>query len=395
MSEPSEDVVEIRVDSATRLVSEVLALADCRDLDSQLELPRRRKAFAEEFIGLAIAFGATVDVENTTIDASALTAGILVPGTSIHLRMKRLSWTTALSLVPIVGGLVVTGGVLPLLGAAPLLVQLKDAITRLSDDDKALVVAVTALVRQSGRPVTPQEVQAKLRPGEDEHLHEIGQALERLAAGVLVDPSPDTDLRFEQRMQLKDPGTGSFVDLFTRLLNLQAPIRSSVEGLSAHDDTAATDLLVVIHELEHVTALARPIGFVLSALGLRTLDERNACAKLLSEAVESHDEPNWARAHGPELADRLRDWQRWAISTRCVAETVLPLLEGLALYSEGSLPVSGPGDSPMVSTSSSRSPMTTCATSCRFPITLGGVLQRLARFSASSRRGSHASFEAI
>jgi hypothetical protein len=148
-------------------------------------------------------------------------------------------------------------------------------------------------------------------------------------------------------VQLKDAGGGSSVDLFTRMLKVRAPARSSVPGLATEDQASIADPLVVIHELEHVTALSRPIGWVLTLLVIRTNDERNACAKLINEAVECGDPSTWAAAHNVQLAVRLRDWHRWAISTRYVVEALLPVLEGLALYAEGSLPVAGPVDAPM------------------------------------------------
>jgi hypothetical protein len=134
-----------------------------------------------------IALGATVEIEDETIDASGLpTAKILVGGTRIHVRIRRLSWTTALGLVPIIGGVIATGGLLPLLGAPVLLIQLKDAITHLSETDRALVVTVATLEKSLGRPVTAQEVYDALTR-EEPNCQGVEHSLQRLAKdGVLA-----------------------------------------------------------------------------------------------------------------------------------------------------------------------------------------------------------------
>lgn len=138
-------------------------------------------------------------------------------------------------------------------------------------------------------------------------------------------------------MRLNDSSGDGAVELFTRFLRLQVPVYSAIGGLASDDDDdeASTNLLVIIHEMEHLRVLARPLGWMLTLLAVRALDERNACASLLNEAVNSDNEANWARAHGAELTDRISNWYRWSISTQYLARAVLPLLEGLALYTEG------------------------------------------------------------
>jgi hypothetical protein len=184
----STNEIDLRFDGFGDLVSALLTETNSESLADELDYPGRREAFAEEFIGLTVALGGSVDVAARKIEESDMpTAGYLVPKSRIHIRLKALSWQTAVALVPVIAGIVATGGLLlPLLGATPLLVVLQQAITPLTERDKLLVVAVTTLGRSLGRPVSSAEVRDRLRAADQESLSHIQKALERLAAaGVL------------------------------------------------------------------------------------------------------------------------------------------------------------------------------------------------------------------
>jgi hypothetical protein len=184
----STNEIDLRFDGFGDLVSALLTETNSESLADELDYPGRREAFAEEFIGLTVGLGGSVDVAARKIEESDMpTAGYLVPKSRIHIRLKALSWQTAVALVPVIAGIVATGGLLlPLLGATPLLVVLQQAITPLTERDKLLVVAVTTLGRSLGRPVSSAEVRDRLRAADQESLSHIQKALERLAAaGVL------------------------------------------------------------------------------------------------------------------------------------------------------------------------------------------------------------------
>ena len=142
-------------------------------------------------------------------------------------------------------------------------------------------------------------------------------------------------------MQLNAPNDQGAVDIFTRLVTLRIPVDSTsgVPGqclLSNH--APAEDLLVMLHEFEHVTALSRPLGWLLTGLGLRTIDSHNAYAKLVHELLGTNDD-RVSRRLASDLIRRLWDFETVAIDSIVVVNLLLPLLEGLAIYAEGSLPV--------------------------------------------------------
>lgn len=183
-----EDEIDLQFNGVGDFVSALLADADSENLTYELDYPGRREAFAEEFLALAVGLGGSVDVDAGGIIASDMpAAGYLIPKSRIHIKLRQLSWQTAVALVPLIGGIVATGGLLvPILGAAPLLLVLQSAITPLTEHDKLLVVAVTALGKSLGRPVSPAEVRDQLRERDLKKLSYIQEALKRLAvAGVL------------------------------------------------------------------------------------------------------------------------------------------------------------------------------------------------------------------
>ena len=156
-------------------------------------------------------------------------------------------------------------------------------------------------------------------------------------------------------MQLGESQGEDFVDLFVRLMSLRAKVNrfSGVPGgRIMSDDLPGRDLLVLIHELEHVKLLTQPLGLLLTALGLRVLDARNACAKWLNNMREDLNEVLDGAANSSDeqcikFVEDLGKWYRCGVCTLMLEEVALPLLEGLAVYAEGSLEVTniteGPG----------------------------------------------------
>jgi hypothetical protein len=149
-------------------------------------------------------------------------------------------------------------------------------------------------------------------------------------------------------MQLEDSGGEGVVDIFGRLMRLRAKVASSSGvpgGRITDDDLPAHDLLVLIHELEHVTLLAYPLGWLLTSLGLQVSDGRQDSLKLLdqmrSSLIDSSVSPQ------PEKFLRaVAKWRQYGVRALVVIELVLPLLEGIALYTEGSLQVANLTEGP-------------------------------------------------
>src|SRR5713101_4536372 len=91
-------------------------------------------------------------------------------------------------------------------------------------------------------------------------------------------------------MQLEDSGGEGVVDIFGRLMRIRAKVSSSSgvpSGRITDDDLPADDLLVLIHELEHVNLLAYPLGWLLTSLGLQVSDGRRDSLKLLDQMRSS------------------------------------------------------------------------------------------------------------
>ena len=111
----------------------------------------------------------------------------MLPKTNLHIKLKQASWQTALVLVPVIGTIAVTGGLLlPLLGLVPVAGALTGAITKLDEQDKTLVLAVVALGRKLNRPVTATDVYDELKASYRLTAADTDKALERLAnKGVL------------------------------------------------------------------------------------------------------------------------------------------------------------------------------------------------------------------
>jgi hypothetical protein len=189
MEGTAEDEIDFDFDEVGNLVSTLLVQANRDDVADELDYPGRREAFAEEFIGLTVGLGGSVDVAASKITESDMpSAGYLVPRTRIHIRVKRASWQTALALVPLIASIVATGGILlPLLATTPLLAALKDTITPLTEDDRVLVVAVTILGKSLGRAVTAAEVQGRLGQADRRTVTDVQAALERLASAHVLE----------------------------------------------------------------------------------------------------------------------------------------------------------------------------------------------------------------
>lgn len=150
-------------------------------------------------------------------------------------------------------------------------------------------------------------------------------------------------------MELGEPQGEGVVDLFVRLMSLRAKVNrfSGVPGgRILSEDLPSRDLLVLIHELEHVTVLTQPLGFLLTALGLRVLDVRNACVKWVIEMMEDPNQlldgtadSSWEQRK--KFVQDLEKWYRCGVCTLMLATAALPVLEGLAIYAEGSREVTG------------------------------------------------------
>lgn len=193
MGGTAEDEIHFDFDAVGNLVSALLVQANCDDVADELDYPGRRETFAEEFIGLTVGLGGSVDVEASKITESDMpSAGYLVPRSRIHIQVKRASWQTALALVPLIASIVATGGVLlPLLATTPLLAALKDTITTLTESDRVLVVAVSVLGKSLGRAVTAAEVRGRLGQADRRTVTDVQTALERLAAAHVLERDGD------------------------------------------------------------------------------------------------------------------------------------------------------------------------------------------------------------
>lgn len=143
-------------------------------------------------------------------------------------------------------------------------------------------------------------------------------------------------------MRLWDAQGGSSVDLFMRMLELGSTlpprdVRGTPGGLLTGGPGEADGLLRVVHELDHVMALSRPLGLVLTAVGVRSHDLRNEMAR----QIRAKRTAAVGGSPAPEIVARaFHHTQRaasFALSARAGLETVLPLLEGLAVHAEAAL----------------------------------------------------------
>jgi hypothetical protein len=168
------------------LLYQILTAADQGDLIEQLDDKSARQALANELLSLIFILGGSLQDGDQGVPTSGVIASVFLPKTNFHIRLKQASWQTTLTLVPIVGAIALTGGLLvPLLGLVPVAGILTGAITKLDEQDKALVLAVTTLGRKLSRPVTATDVHDGLKAS---HLtaEDTSRALDRLAdMGVL------------------------------------------------------------------------------------------------------------------------------------------------------------------------------------------------------------------
>jgi hypothetical protein len=183
----TKDDVHFEFINLEDLLYTILAAADQGDLIEQLDDKSARDALANELVSLIYILGGSLQYDDPGVPGVHITAGIILPKTNLHIRLKQASWQTALALVPIVGAIAVTGGLLlPLLGLVPVAGALTGAITKLDEQDKTLVLAVVALERKLSRPVTATDVHEGLKASHFLTITDTNQALNRLAnLGVL------------------------------------------------------------------------------------------------------------------------------------------------------------------------------------------------------------------
>ena len=185
---PADDDVDLRFSGPTHLVSALLAASHREDLKTGLDYPGSHDAVAKWALAIALEMNDLVEVDGGETSSQQLTsAGYLVPGTRIHVRLRSLTWKTMIALVPVISGIVITGGVLlPLIGVSGLLLPLKDSVTVLSDEDKRVVLAVALLERSLEHPVSAKDIRKQVGLGVRRTTAQIEETLERLStAGVL------------------------------------------------------------------------------------------------------------------------------------------------------------------------------------------------------------------
>jgi hypothetical protein len=163
------DDIELDIDDLVVFVDAVLGQAGRSDLFDALDEPGTTEATAKELLALAAMLGASVEVDEQPIAPDDFAnARVLIPGTRVHLKMRRIGWLGFLALVPAVATAIATGGLaLPALSALPLLGTVTENASRLSDDEKLVYVAIAALGKSLDRRVTTAEVQAHLNTEAD------------------------------------------------------------------------------------------------------------------------------------------------------------------------------------------------------------------------------------
>jgi hypothetical protein len=188
----AEEPLDQRFDDSEDLVQSVLHQADQSDLAGLLNRPGGHDSFSVGFLEVVDLLGGTSVLEQPSEGRSPGAAGVLIPGTKINVRVSKVAWKSALAMVPVIVSLI-TGpvGVVAILpGLIPLADEFREAITNLSDEEKAIVVALTALSKQRGRqPVTPEEVAAVVqRPASD-----VSGVLSNLAIRGVIKRSQDPE----------------------------------------------------------------------------------------------------------------------------------------------------------------------------------------------------------
>lgn len=147
-------------------------------------------------------------------------------------------------------------------------------------------------------------------------------------------------------MLLEDATGQASVDLFLRGLRFEFPVRDIVGipgGMVRADEPYEEGTLaVLLHELEHIFTLTRPIGPIFTALAVRAHDLRNEMAAKFRRVTERFAAGVPGGEPYPEsLNDELSaavfaaiKQAEMARTVHCFAELMAPLLEGLALMAE-------------------------------------------------------------
>ena len=130
-------------------------------------------------------------------------------------------------------------------------------------------------------------------------------------------------------------GSRASVALFTRSMRTQSDAAAAMDlavslGLN-HD--ADQRMLVLIHELEHVYDLARPLGTILTALGLRTLDEHNDVTSTINQLRPGLESDSWSKIER-DVPGLVARWAGASCLATALVEVELILLEGIAAHCE-------------------------------------------------------------
>lgn len=148
-------------------------------------------------------------------------------------------------------------------------------------------------------------------------------------------------------MHLRDATDTTAVELFLRTLAFPFPARDlvGIPGgfVGLEQPIEEEDLVLLIHEFEHLTALTYPIGMFFTALGLRVHDLRNDISRrgLQLRGEREIDGESTAVLDLALVCAQTAEFARLILTT---VELFTPLLEGLALLSEMELDYRGRKD---------------------------------------------------
>jgi hypothetical protein len=186
-----EDVRDVEFDNPRIFVTDLLTEAGLSEFDASLSYPGRPTRIATELLAVVEALGGTVERDGAEVDRETIgQAGLLIPGTRMHLRLRSASWQSLLALVPIVATFALTGGLtLAVFSAAPLLGIITDKSTWLTEDEKLVYLAVAALARTQGRGVAFNELRSALATdasGEVWDSKALRKTLDRLATQQVI-----------------------------------------------------------------------------------------------------------------------------------------------------------------------------------------------------------------
>jgi hypothetical protein len=142
-------------------------------------------------------------------------------------------------------------------------------------------------------------------------------------------------------MLLHDATAQASVDLFLRNLSFTFPtsdlvgIPGGMVGLLSPIDNDEA-LVLLIHELEHISGLTFPVGRVLSALAMRSIDLRNGMVVSRNKLVkEAHLlEPHELEGQASKTAYEATITGGFFALVTTFAELISPLLEGFAVIAE-------------------------------------------------------------